>query len=344
LDERTLKDSINTFDIIIPVYKPGESFLRLLQMLKVQGRPFRKLIIINTVPDEAACNFENSGSTGKDSNSDRTLWFIKQVFEDSSSYIYKCISQSEFDHAGTRKAAAALSEADAFICMTDDAVPDDKYLTTKLIGALETDEKTAIAYGRQLPREGAGSIERYTRKFNYPAKDSVKTIDDIDRLGIKTFFASNVCCAYKKRIYDELGGFTDTAIFNEDMIYAAKALKNGYISRYVSAARVIHSHSYTAMQQLHRNFDLGMSQAMNPEVFDGIASEGEGIRLVKNTAAWLIKNHAAKELPELIISSGFKYIGFRLGKAYRKIPDRAMLFLAMNKSYAKKIIKQRRNG
>ena len=59
-------------------------------------------------------------------------------------------------------------------------------------------------------------------------------------------FASNVCCAYKKRIYDELGGFTDTAIFNEDMIYAAKALKNGYISRYVSAARVIHSHTYTA--------------------------------------------------------------------------------------------------
>ena len=87
MDERTLKDSINTFDIIIPAYKPGESFLRLLQMLKVQERPFSKLIIINTVPDEAACNFENSDSIGKDSNSgnigninsDRTLELIKQV-------------------------------------------------------------------------------------------------------------------------------------------------------------------------------------------------------------------------------------------------------------------------
>ena len=37
---------------------------------------------------------------------------------------------------------------------------------------------------------------------------------------------------------------------------------------YEAEARVLHSHNYTNMQQLRRNFDLGVSQAEHPEVFE----------------------------------------------------------------------------
>ena len=41
----------------------------------------------------------------------------------------------------------------------------------------------------------------------------------------KTYFCSNVCAAYKKSIYEEIGGFVKKAIFNEDMIYAGTMAK-----------------------------------------------------------------------------------------------------------------------
>ncbi len=36
-------------------------------------------------------------------------------------------------------------------------------------------------------------------------------------------------------------------------------------------------------QQFHRNFDLGVSQAEHPEIFEGVPSEGEGSGLVKRS-------------------------------------------------------------
>ena len=59
-------------------------------------------------------------------------------------------------------------------------------------------------------------------------------------------------------------------------------MKQGYRIAYAADAVVFHSHNYTALEQLRRNFDLAVSQADHPEVFAGISSEGEGIRLVKD--------------------------------------------------------------
>ena len=71
------------------------------------------------------------------------------------------------------------------------------------------------------------------------------------------------------------------------MIFAAGAVKAGYGIAYVPEAKVYHSHHYTNMEQLRRNFDLGVSQADHPEVFAGVPSESEGIKLVKQTIAHL---------------------------------------------------------
>ena len=206
-------------------------------------------------------------------------------------------------------------------------------LIEKLVEAMERDEKIGAAYARQLPREDCRLMEQYTRQFNYPEESRLKTREDLPELGIKTYFCSNVCAAYKRSVYLELGGFTKKTIFNEDMIFAAGAMERGYGVFYSAGARVIHSHNYSGIQQFHRNFDLAVSQADHPEVFSGIRSEGEGIRMVKQTAAFLVKSGKAYLIPKLIYTSGCKYLGFLMGKRYRRLPRPVILWCTMNKAY-----------
>ena len=138
---------------------------------------------------------------------------------------------------------------------------------------------------------------------------------------------------YDRQIYEKTGGFTRKAIFNEDMIYAAAALKSGFRVGYCSEAMVIHSHRMSALSQFHRNFDNGVSQSENPEVFAGIKSEGEGVKLVKGTAGYLLKCGKWYLIPGMCFASGMKYLGFKLGQNYRKLPVGMVKRFALNRSY-----------
>ena len=322
-------------DIIIPSYKPGAKFLKLISMLAKQEIPPSRLIIINTeeslMPDEIKAAIERL-------NGDPNSVLFGRI-------LLKHIKKEEFDHAATRAYGVSLSDAPAFICMTDDAVPADTFLTDILLKGLYErrgpgGELMALAYARQLPGEDAGEIEAFTRSFNYPETSGLKTAKDIKELGIKAYFASNVCCAYRRDVFLKLGGFTDTAIFNEDMIYAAKALEQGYGISYEAGARVIHSHDQGALGLFHRNFDLGMSQAMHPEVFENISSEGEGIRLVKKTAAHLLRKGMPLSVIGLFWDSGFKYLGYRFGKAYKRLPYGLVHGFCSNKAFVERMYKR----
>lgn len=124
-------------------------------------------------------------------------------------------------------------------------------------------------------------------------------------------------------------------IFNEDMIFARRLLNAGGSIAYAADAEVYHSHNYTGIQQLKRNFDLGVSHAQYPEIFGGVATQQEGMKLVKETAGYLLKTGKPFMIFKLVWQSGCKYLGYRLGKNYRKLPRRAVLFLTMNREYWK---------
>ena len=117
------------------------------------------------------------------------------------------VRPEEFDHGGTRHLAIQRSDADVFVCMTQDAVPADKDLIGNLLGMLYSEDHVAAVCARQLPMPDCGIIERYTRQFNYPDKSRMKWEKDLKTMGIKTFFCSNVCAAYRRDIYDRMGGF-----------------------------------------------------------------------------------------------------------------------------------------
>ena len=245
------------------------------------------------------------------------------------------LKKADFDHGGTRCRGARLSDSDIMVFMTQDAVPADRNLIGNLIRPLQENSKVGAAYARQLAREDCAYLEKYTRRFNYPETSSIKWEKDTGTYGIKTYFCSNVCAAYKKSIYEEIGGFVKKAIFNEDMIYAGTMAKRGYGIAYAADACVIHSHNYSCRQQFHRNFDLGVSQADHPEIFEGVPSEGEGLRLVKKSLAYLIKTGHIWLVPKLAGQSGFKYMGYFLGKRYKKLPKKVILFCTMNREYWK---------
>ena len=152
-------------------------------------------------------------------------------------------------------------------------------------------------------------------------------------MGIKTFFCSNVCAAYRMELFRRLGGFEKRTIFNEDMIYAGRAVKAGYAIYYASKARVVHSHNYSGLTQFHRNFDMAVSQADHPEIFEMAPSENEGIRLVKSTAGFLVKQKKPWLIVPLLWQSGCKYLGYLLGKNYKKLPMSLVRAFSMQKSY-----------
>lgn len=304
-----------TVDVIIPVYRPKEQLNRLLEMLDKQTRKPEKIIIMNT---------------------EQSYWDDRAYAHIPNLEVHH-VTREEYDHGGTRNLGAGYASADVMVFMTDDAVPADEYLLERLTAAFDRrgpeGETVIMAYACQLAAKDCEFIERYTRSFNYPEEPCVKTAGDLPRLGIKTYFASNVCCAYDRELYFKRGGFIRKTIFNEDMIFAGGAVQAGYAIVYEAGAKVIHSHNYSCMQQFHRNFDLAVSQADHPEVFEGIRSESEGIRMVKNTARYLISQGKAWLLPSLVMKTGCKYVGYLMGKRYRKLPARLVRWCSMNKNY-----------
>lgn len=302
-------------DVIIPVYKPTERFITLLELLLDQSCPIHRIILINTEK-----KYFDQFFAGKD------------FFEKHKKVLIKHITKEEFDHGGTRNYGVSLSTTPYFIMMTDDAVPADKELVRQLLEPF-TDEKVGMSYARQLPSKDCGVIESYTRSFNYPDRSLIKSSKNLKSMGIKAFFASNVCAAYKREIFDRLGGFTNHTIFNEDMIYARGLINAGYNIAYAANAGVIHSHNYSGVQQFKRNFDLGVSHADNPEIFSGLSTESEGVRLVKKSCGYLCKIGKPYLTVKLFWLSGCKYMGYFLGKRYGHLPKRMIKAFTMNKNY-----------
>ena len=294
-------------DIIIPTYKPDERLLTIISKLRAQTVAPDRTVIINTEQKylQNLLRGRRYDTTGK-------------LFE------VKNISLREFDHGGTRNEGAKGSEADYLLFMTQDALPADDKLIEKLLAAF-ADEKVGAAYARQLPYEDASLAERFSRSFNYPAEATVKSMADIDRLGIKTFFCSNACAMYKREIFEKLGKFPKGMIFNEDMVFAHTLVSNGYKIAYAADAAVYHSHNYTNMQQFHRNFDLAVSQAMHPEVFGNVSSESEGKAYVKTAFSYFREAGKPLYFIPFAIACAYRLMGYRLGKNYKKLTRRQIL-------------------
>ena len=307
-------------DVVIPVYKPDKKLQMVISRLMGQTIVPSNIFLIHTRSSEDDWHTEQ---------------LLQEVQTEYSVDQLVSIAQEEFDHGGTRDMAMHLCKSQYVLMMTQDAMPKNGKLIETLRNA--QGEKISVVFARQEPAKDCRIIERYTRTFNYPA-ESHSAMEKAAQTnnGIKSIFCSDVCAMYDRIAYEEVGGFPGKVIFNEDEIFAAKSLKAGYDIRYEAQAVVIHSHNYSGVQYFKRYFDLGVSQADFSYIFNEYHAEDEGIRLVKQTFRYLMKRKSYFDIPVLFYHSGMKLIGMKLGKMYRKLPDKIIMKCTSNKAYWKR--------
>ena len=306
---------MKSIEAVIPTYRPGPELDGLLQKLASQRLPLLRIRLINT---------------------EESL-FGQHVLPENA--VVEHIRKEDFDHGATRDLGMQKAEADLVLFLTQDAMPADDGLTEAFAACFD-DEHIASAYGRQLPKPGCKAAEAVTRSYNYPDMSFVKTAADLPRLGFKTYFCSDVCACYRRDEYRSLAGFPHRTLFNEDMIYAAQVIGAGYGIRYCAEARVFHSHNYDWRQQYRRNFDNAVSQTDRPDVFAAVPAESEGVRMVRRAAADLIRAGKWYAVPDLVWQSGWKFLGFRAGRRYRKMTRAQILRRTSDPAYWERRFKE----
>lgn len=331
-------------DVVIPTYRPGLEFMTIIERLKRQTVKVNNILIINTVN-----NSKVDGDVKKDIISfSQEKRYIKYngiqakdgsilTFDDDENTKISIfnISKEDFDHGATRDYGAALSDADYIVMMSQYAVPLDKKLLENLIRPFE-DGVVGITYARQFASKKADDIEKFTKAYNFPPKDIVKSGAQIKDMGMHTYFCSNTCAAYKKSIYNEVGGFDVRAIFNEDVIMAAKVINVGYKVAYVSNARVRNIDIHTYKEKIQRNFDLGVSVRQFRAYFKVTKSELDSMDRIKATYRYLKAINKAYLIPKMIVHELIEWVAYEAGYNYEKLPNILVKKISSNKDFWKR--------
>jgi rhamnosyltransferase len=276
-----------------------------------------------TLPDPSWVAVVDSGSSD---GSDRIAA--------ESGFEVERIDPRTFNHGRTRQAAVErfCGGREFAIFLTHDAVLEGLESLVELLGAFR-DPAVGAAYGRQLPHRDAAPFEAHMVLFNYGTSSETRSLADAARLGIKAAYISNSFGAYRLSALRACGGFPSHLILGEDTCVAVKMLLSGWSVRYCAEACVRHSHAYTIAQETQRYFDFGVLHAQLPELMRNFgAAEGEGARFVASELRYMAV-HAPHLLPAVPIRNSAKYIGYRLGRIFTRLPRWLCRRLSMTKVF-----------
>ncbi|WP_199726345.1 glycosyltransferase family 2 protein [Acidipila sp. EB88] len=292
--------------IVVPTLNPGRLWdafsAALLENLADLGLPAHSVLILDSASNDGT--LEKATAAG---------------------FRVHSISRDSFDHGGTRQVAVALERgAEFLVYLTQDAVLAQPDAIRILLKALEN-PAVGAAYGRQLPRPQARSVEVHARLFNYPPVSRLRSFADRQSLGFKSIFASNSFCAYRRSALISVGGFPQRAICSEESIAIGRMHIEGWQSAYVAEATVYHSHGFTVAQEFQRYFDVGVTHAREPFMLEMFGTaNGEGKRFVISEFRYLLE-HEPSLIPSALLRTLTKLIGYRLGR------KEAQLSLAMRR-------------
>lgn len=222
------------------------------------------------------------------------------------------VKRSEFDHGGSRDVALKESVGDFVLFFTQDAIIEQIDYIEQITSNFD-DGAVAMVCARQKAKTDAAHYERLIRNFNYPMVKKVRTKADIATMGVKAFYMSDACSAYRRTAYFDLGGFEHPILTNEDMLIAARALEKDYKIVYDPCAYVLHSHNFTFKQEFKRNFDVAAFMVMHKDVFAGMNVEGEGMKLVKYVSKGLLSRLHFISFIKFGMICVAKFTGYRKG-------------------------------
>lgn len=223
------------------------------------------------------------------------------------------IERTEFNHGGTRRLAVSKTRGDIVVLMTQDAMPAVTNLLECLLAPFD-DPSVAIVSGRQVAKPEATRSEQLIREYNYPEKSHIYSASDLSAYGIKVYYTSDVCCAYRRTAYEAVGGFPEVCNTSEDMYVAIRAIKAGWKIAYSAGACVSHSHNLTLRQQYQRNFQIGYFLESQANELAGISEVGKGLELVRYVTRSLLAEGEMKQLIAFGLDCVVRLLGNKMGR------------------------------
>lgn len=216
------------------------------------------------------------------------------------------IERKSFNHGLTRQTAIdKFNDFDIAVLMTQDVILKDSFSLNNLVSAFDN-PLVSVAYGRQIAGDGSSLSEKRGRAFNYPSISRIKSMADVNELGLHTAFCSDSFSAYRIKDLQYLGGLPKTD-FGEDMLMAARILMSGKRVAYMAEAVCLHSHSYCPVAEFKRGVEIGRMHKRNPwliDTFGGASSRG----------AKLMSSVPLIERGILLLQNIPKYAGYLMAK------------------------------
>ena len=283
--------------VIIPTLNAEKELPSLLEALSAQTLPPDEILVVDSGSDDGTARIAEDAGKGAFAGRLRVI----------------PVSRKEFDHGKTRDRALRASQGNTVVFLTQDAVPADEHFLENLIRPLSAG-KVAVVTGRQLPKADATPMEKLIRTFNYPAESHIRSEADVPKMGIKAFFCSDVCAAYNRQIYEELGGFVYPLKTNEDMFFAARAIRNGYRVAYAAEARVLHSHNFSLKEQYERNRIQGYEIERHRPLLGNVSKVSEGFRLARFVSCGLLKQGRVLSFARFGLDCFARLFGSRAGR------------------------------
>lgn len=224
---------------------------------------------------------------------------------------YTKIKKEEFSHSSSRENIAINSESDIVVFITQDIEIRNEDWLEKLVEPIINNEAVA-SYSRQVTK--FNNIEKYTRECNYPEKSMVKSKENIEELGLKTFFFSDASSAIKTSVYKELNGYDGKKLpINEDMYIAYKIIMSNYKIKYCANSVVWHSHKFT-LREIYERYKLTGKFFKENNYLDKFGTTGSGANLAKYILKRILQEHNFKLLFRFPFDMGARYIGMKVGK------------------------------
>ena len=171
------------------------------------------------------------------------------------------------------------------------------------------------AYGKQVcPKK---TIEHYIRNRNYGSRSFYVKQEDVQKLQLMAFFASDAFAAYHRPTFCSIHGYDGIAMMmSEDMYYAKKIIELGYKKAYIATAVVEHSHKLSLKQLYKRYYATGIWFAEHPE-FSKYRSIDSGLKLAAYVFWEALKDFNIPVLFRWLPDMTARYLGLKKGK--RKI-------------------------
>lgn len=224
---------------------------------------------------------------------------------------YILIDKKDFSHSLTREKEAMKSKSDIIVFISQDIVIENTDYLYNLVNPIINGEADAC-YSRQLTK--FDNIEKYTRESNYPDKSIIKTKDDIEKLGLKTFFFSDASSAVNTKVFKKLNGYDGKNLpINEDMYFAYKLIMNGYKIKYCADSVCYHSHNFK-LKELYDRYKLTGRFFKENSYIDNFGTNKSGGGLAKYILKRAIKDKNIKVLIRFVPDMAARYIGMKAGK------------------------------